>query len=359
MKQRYFIFFGFLLFTVCVNSVYSQTSATLAGRVSDERRAAVVGAAVEAVNVATNNVLTATTNDDGRYVFSELSPGVYRVSVRQTGFQTTVRETVVLNVASRATQNFTLQVGEVSATVTVESGQELIERDSPTVSTVITREFVENIPLNGRSFQSLLELTPGVVLTPSGATNPGQFSVNGQRTNSNYFTLDGVSANAGTTPIATSSQQAAGTLPNTTVLGGFNNLASVDELQEFRVQTSVFAPEFGRTPGAQVSLISRAGGNRLTGSVFNYIRNEKFDANSFFNNRGGDRAAFCARTISVLRSVDPYIFRVSGKERRFYTTGATRLSSLFRMKGCVCVSRFFAARTCLRFLPEIAPPNSV
>ncbi len=287
MKQRYFIFFGFLLFTVCVNSVYSQTSATLAGRVSDERRAAVVGAAVEAVNVATNNVLTATTNDDGRYVFSELSPGVYRVSVRQTGFQTTVRETVVLNVASRATQNFTLQVGEVSATVTVESGQELIERDSPTVSTVITREFVENIPLNGRSFQSLLELTPGVVLTPSGATNPGQFSVNGQRTNSNYFTLDGVSANAGTTPIATSSQQAAGTLPNTTVLGGFNNLASVDELQEFRVQTSVFAPEFGRTPGAQVSLISRAGGNRLTGSVFNYIRNEKFDANSFFNNRAG------------------------------------------------------------------------
>lgn len=263
------------------------TTATLAGRVTDEQRAAVSNAIVEAVNTATNNVLTATTNEDGRYVFAELQPGVYRLSVRADGFQTTVKENLVLNVGSRASEDFSLRVGEVSATVTIEADATLVERDSPTVSTVVTREFVENIPLNGRSFQSLLELTPGVVLTPSSATSPGQFSVNGQRTNSNYFTLDGVSANAGTTPIATSSQQAAGTLPNTTVLGGFNNLASVDELQEFRVQTSVFAPEFGRTPGAQVSLLSRSGGNRLTGSVFDYVRNERFDANRFFRNRAG------------------------------------------------------------------------
>lgn len=284
-SQRIFLLFAFLFFIS--GSVCAQTTATLAGRVTDEQRSAVSGATVQAVNIATNNTLNATTNEDGRYIFTELQPGNYRLQVQQTGFQTTVKENVTLNVAARATEDFTLKIGEVSATVTVENSPTLIERDSPTVSTVVTREFVENIPLNGRSFQSLLELTPGITLTPSGAANPGQFSVNGQRTNSNYFMLDGVSANAGTTPIATSSQQAAGTLPNTTVLGGFNNLASVDELQEFRVQTSVFAPEFGRTPGAQVSLLTRSGTNRFTGSVFNYVRNEKFDANSFFNNRAG------------------------------------------------------------------------
>jgi hypothetical protein len=290
--KQTFLFYA-LLFSVLFSVLFSTagnaqtTSATLAGRVTDESRAAISGATIEAIDTATNNSITATTNEDGRYIFTELRPGNYRLRVEQAGFQRAIKEDINLNVSARATQDFTLRVGEVSATVTVESSPTLIDRDTATVSTVVTRELVENIPLNGRSFQSLLELTPGVVLTSSSATNPGQFSVNGQRTNSNYFTLDGVSANAGTTPIATSSQQAAGTLPNTTVVGGFNNLASVDELQEFRVQTSTFAPEFGRTPGAQVSLVSRSGGNRVTGSIFNYVRNDIFDANTFFNNRSG------------------------------------------------------------------------
>lgn len=276
----------FWLFVITAAS-NAQTTATLSGRVTDGQRAVVAGASVEAVNTATSVALAVTTNSDGLYVFTELQPGIYRLSVTQTGFQTAVKETVELNVNARASENFKLTVGEITASVTVENDPGLIERDSATVDTVVTREFVENIPLNGRSFQALLELTPGVVLTPSSATSPGQFSVNGQRTNANYFTLDGVSATAGTTPIATSSQQAAGTLPNTTVLGGFNNLASVDELQEFRVQTSTFAPEFGRTPGAQVQLATRSGTNNLTGSVFNYLRNDVFDANTFFNNRSG------------------------------------------------------------------------
>ena len=283
--RKVFLFLAFLLSPLTFSEAFAQSGATLAGRVVDEQTAPIVGATVQAVNISTNNSLTITTNDAGLYVFTEIQPGNYRVKVQQKGFQTTVKENVVLNVTARVTVDFTLKVGEVSATVTVESETGLIERDSPTVSTVVTREFVENIPLNGRSFQALLELTPGVVLTPSSVTNPGQFSVNGQRTNSNYFTLDGVSANSGTTPFATSSQQAAGTLPSTTVLGGFNNLASVEELQEFRIQTSVFAPEFGRTPGAQVQLASSSGTNKLHGSVYNYLRNDKFDANTFFNNR--------------------------------------------------------------------------
>jgi hypothetical protein len=187
--KRNALFYILLSLTLFASSAASQTSATLTGRVLDEQRSAVTGAAVEATNLATNTTATAATNEDGRYTFSELKPGNYRLAVRQSGFQTTVKENVVLNVTARANEDFVLRVGEVTATVTVENSSAIVERDSPAVSTVITREFVENIPLNGRSFQSLLELTPGVILTPSTITNPGQLSVNGQRTNSNYSLL--------------------------------------------------------------------------------------------------------------------------------------------------------------------------
>lgn len=277
-----------LLFLLLFSPIqyFSQSgSATLSGYVKDAGGAAVVGATVRAINTATNRPFNTTTRQDGLYTFVELQPGNYRIEVEQTGFQRSVKETLTLNIASRVAQDFTLTVGEVSATVTVSDSSATIERDSAVVSTVVNREFVENIPLNGRTFQSLLELTPGVVLAAPDATNPGQFSVNGQRTNSNYFIVDGIGANSGTTPIATSSQQAAGTLPSTTVIGGFNNLLSVDELEEFRVMTSTFSPEYGRSPGAQVIMRSRAGTNRYNGTVSHYLRNEKFDANNFFNNR--------------------------------------------------------------------------
>ena len=206
-----------------------------------------------------------------------------------------------------APQDITLAVGEVSEVVTVEADQLIIERDSAVVSTVVDREFVENIPLNGRTFQSLLELAPGVVLTPPDATNPGQFSVNGQRSNSNYFIVDGIGANSGTTPIATYSQQAAGTLPSTTVTGGFNNLLSVDELEEFRVMTSTF--RIRQVSGGQVIMQSRPGGSRFSGSVSHYVRNEVFDANNFSITETAFRAVFFAKTISVLRSAARFCCR--------------------------------------------------
>ena len=263
-----------------------QTS-SLSGRVTDSRGAAILGAEVEALNVATNSRSTAVTTSEGQYVFAALPPGRYRLTARMQNFQSAVKADVVLNVDARVSEDFTLEAGRIEESVMVEATGSLIERESAVVGTVVDRTFVENIPLNGRSFQSLIELTPGVTLAASSATSPGQFSVNGQRTSANYFMVDGVSANASTTPIATSSQQASGSLPSLTVLGGFNSLVSVDELQEFRVQTSGFAPEYGRSPGAQISLVSRSGTNRLTGSLFDYVRNDAFDANNFFNNRAG------------------------------------------------------------------------
>jgi hypothetical protein len=157
-----------------------------------------------------------------------------------------------------------------------------------TVSTIVDRQFAENMPLNGRSFQSLIQLTPGVVLTANNGVDTGQFSVNGQRPNANYWTVDGVSANIGISAGATTvGSGLAGTLGSTSVLGGTNSLVSVDALQEFRIQTSTYAPEFGRTPGGQISIVTRSGTNQFHGTAFDYLRNGLLDANDWFANSAG------------------------------------------------------------------------
>ncbi len=112
----------------------------------------------------------------------------------------------------------------------------------------------------------------------------GQFSINGQRADANYFSVDGVSANFGVTGLLQMNQTASGALPALSASGGTNSLVSVDAMQEFRVQTSSFAPEFGRTPGGQVSIVTRSGTNALHGTVFEYFRNNVLDARDWFVN---------------------------------------------------------------------------
>ncbi|MCS7080566.1 MAG: TonB-dependent receptor [Chloracidobacterium sp.] len=260
---------------------------TITGIVRDSSGAFVGGAEVTATNLATNFTRTATTNASGRYVIAELSPGEYRLEVKRDGFQTAVETRVVVNVEAIVSKDFTLVAGPISETMTVESGGDLINRESGALGTVVERKFVENLPLNGRSFQALIELTPGTVLAAASITSTGQFSINGQRTNANYFMVDGVSANFGAAVTAQSFQQGAGTQPALTILGGTNSLVPADAMQEFRVQTSSFAAEYGRTPGGQISISTRSGSNAFTGSLFHYLRNEKLDANDWFNNRDG------------------------------------------------------------------------
>ena len=159
--------------------------------------------------------------------------------------------------------------------------------ESGTVNTVVDRALVENLPLNGRSFQTLIALTPGVVVTVTAFDDQGQFSVNGQRADANYFTVDGVSANFGVTGYSSMVQTASGALPALSALGGTNSLVSVDAMQEFRIQTSSFAPEFGRTPGGQISIVTRSGTNAFHGSLFEYFRNNLLDARDWFVNFNG------------------------------------------------------------------------
>src|SRR4030095_9878586 len=146
------------------------------------------------------------------------------------------------------------------------------------------RTFVDNLPLNGRSFQTLIMLTPGTVMTPTAFNDQGQFSVNGQRTDANYFSVDGVSANFGVTGYFPMMQTASGALPALSASGGTNSLVSVDAMQEFRIQTSSFAPEFGRMPGGQISVATRSGTNTFHGTLFEYFRNGALEANNWFAN---------------------------------------------------------------------------
>jgi hypothetical protein len=208
------------------------------------------------------------------------------VKAEHNGFTPTEVRDVVLNVNDQVAIKIHLNIGTVSQTVLVVDGASLIN-ESPAVATVVDRQFVANLPLNGRSFQSLISLTPGVVVTKTASTEQGQFSVNGQRADANYFTVDGVSANIGVTAQAGLSQGDSGALPGLAAFGGTNNLVSVDALQEFKVQTSTYAPEFGRTPGAQVQILTRSGTNDFRGTLFEYFRNDALDSNDYFANRAG------------------------------------------------------------------------
>lgn len=272
---------------IFASSSFAQTTtADLSGTVVDEQGSVIQGVNLRVISIATNFERSVVSNDDGSFTVTLLPPGNYKIRAERSGFAPTEINSVVLNVNDRRSIRINLKVGAVGATVTVESSPPLID-ESPAVSTVVDRQFVENQPLNGRSFQSLVELSPGVTLTKTNVTSQGQFSVNGQRADSNYFTVDGVSANFGVNGSATLYQSAGGALPAYSASGGTSNLASVDAVQEFKIQTSTYAPEFGRQPGAQVQIVTRSGTNQIRGNVFYFVRNDAFDANDYFANRSG------------------------------------------------------------------------
>src|SRR6266436_2703251 len=260
------------------------TNASLTGRIADPSKAVIADAKVAAISAATNFRYEATTTTAGEYYLTNLRPGSYRLEIEKPGFKKLIKPEVILHVQDALEIDFELTVGSASESITVEAGVLPVDIASATVSTVIDRTFVEDIPLNGRSFQTLILLTPGVVVTPTALDNQGQFSVNGQRADANYFTVDGVSANFGVTGFFPLLQSAGGALPALTASGGTNSLVSVDALQEFRIQTSSFAPEFGRTPGGQISIVTRSGTNAFHGTLFEYFRNDVLDARDWFAN---------------------------------------------------------------------------
>jgi hypothetical protein len=279
-----------LLFVICTCclTVLSQTeTAVISGRVTDPSGAVIKEAGVSITNIDTNVVSTVSTNDRGIYIFPNIAPGRYRITVKSEGFQQITETGLIVHVQDNISRNYSLTVGSTSQTVTVVADQENINASDGSVSTVVDRQFAENMPMNGRSFQTLIQLTPGVVTIPSNFNDGGQFSVNGQRGESNYWTVDGVSANIGVGSGTQGGNGFGGALGSFSALGGTNSLVSVDALQEFRIQTSTYAPEFGRTPGGQISIVTRSGTNQFHGTAFDYLRNDVLDANDWFADTKG------------------------------------------------------------------------
>jgi len=273
-----------ILILIYAAPLLAQT-AEISGLISDPSGLAVPNAMVTVQTPDTGSTRRVVSNQHGIYSVPALTPGSYDLTLEATGFKSVHQNGIVLEVDQRARLDFSLAVGSATESITVEGGAPLLSTSDASVGTVIGNRFVENMPLNGRSFTSLIDLAPGVVLVPSVSYEQGQFSVNGQRPDANYFMVDGVTANIG--PAGNGEllrQGGAGQLPATSAFGGMSNLVSLDALEEFRIQTSTFAPEYGRTPGAQISVVTKSGTNTFHGTAFEYFRNDKLDASDWFAN---------------------------------------------------------------------------
>jgi hypothetical protein len=305
-------------------------NASLTGFVQDSSKAFMPGVRVSAINTATNQKFETVTNKDGSYTIPSLPVGPYRLRSEKAGFQTIVKQGLFLHTQDVLQINLQMQVGSASETITVTGEENNINTTDAAVSTVIDRQFVQNIPLNGRSFQTLVLLSPGTVTgTPqiSAGTPPsndqGEYSVNGMRSDANNFEVDGASAS--NSPAYTSAAGSSGMLGSATALGTTQAMLQVDAMEEFRISTSTYSAEYGRQPGAQVSLRSRSGTNEYHGTLYDYLRNSAFDANNWFNTystkplpKPAERQNDFGGTVGGPISV-PHLF--SGRDRAFLFFG--------------------------------------
>ena len=243
----------------------------VSGTVQDSNGAAVPNAAITITNTATNLVRTGTADENGFYTITNLPVGTYRIEAEQKGFKKAVIADQGITADARVTVDLTLEPGQVSETVQiVGAAGETVNTTSGEVSRVIDRQQVQNLALNGRNYIQLLSVVPGVALlnddqlelTTSLAT--GNQSVNGNRGQTNNVTVDG-----------------GFNLQSGSNASQINNVG-IDYIQEVKIQTSNFSAEYGRNSGAQVSLVTRSGGNDFHGSAFEFIRNDKLDARPFF-----------------------------------------------------------------------------
>ncbi len=286
----YLLLLVLLVLSFCIPSFGQSEDATLSGIITDPTGAIVQNAQVKLTNVDTGITVATASNNSGLYVFATIHPGHYRMVVEKAGFRQVVLTDLTLNVQDLLSRNFKLQLGAVGESVTVSADGVNVNTTDASVSTVIDQKFVENMPLNGRSFQDLIALAPGVTMVGNlgngGQTGPGQggeFSVNGQRTEENYFTVDGVSATVGGSgSVQVLGAGYAGATPAETVLGTTQSMISVDALQEFRATTSTYSAEYGRTPGGQFALTTRPGTNAWHGTAYDYFRNDALDASNWF-----------------------------------------------------------------------------
>src|SRR5215831_19100777 len=250
------------------------TSGSLSGTVKDSKGAAIAGATIEATSTSRNEKRTAVTGEDGRFVFPQLQPDTYKLKAEMKGFKVFVLDGLVLSPNDKiSAPDIELEVGTISENVSIVSSGEQLQTESAERSSAILEEQVKNIAVNGRSYLSLTRLAPGVVnnndYKVAGHAGLSNISINGARNNQNNLTLDGV----GNVDTGNNGDQLA--------------TVSIDAVSEFKILSSNYQAEYGRSSGAQISVITKSGTNQFHGSGYLYHRHEGLNANSAINIREG------------------------------------------------------------------------
>ncbi|HEY2468212.1 MAG TPA: carboxypeptidase-like regulatory domain-containing protein [Terracidiphilus sp.] len=269
------------LFTSCLTSVsvFAQISASLSGRITDPTGAAVPAARVTANNVETGISRSALTDQSGRYQLFELPIGPYEVRTSKNGFAEEMRKGISLAVGQNATADLSLHVGEVKEQVTVTENVPVVNGSTHEISGLVGERQIRDLPLNGRSYDLLLTLNPGIVNFTSqktggtGVSNSStgnNFAVSGNRPQQNLFLLNGIEF----TGAAENNMQPGG--PSQQLLG-------VEGVREFNVLRDTYGAEYGKRPGAQVIIVTRSGTNQLHGSAYEFLRNNALDAPNYFD----------------------------------------------------------------------------
>jgi Carboxypeptidase regulatory-like domain/TonB dependent receptor len=258
------------LATACPSK--AQFTATVLGVVKDSSGAVIAGATLTATNTDTSQTRQVPTGVDGSYLFEGLPVGNYKITAEHSGFRTEVREGLTLSVSESAVVNFTLNVGEVGQSVTVTGEAPLVDTTSGSLGNLVGPQTVTDLPLNGRNYDQLVLLQPGIAHYTSNFAQFTQtgtlYSSNGATIYSNYYMLDGA-----------------------TLTGFFGNSSAsisgetlgVDGILEFRVMTNSFDAEYGMRMGSQVTMVSKGGTNAFHGDAFEYLRNSALDARNHFD----------------------------------------------------------------------------
>src|SRR5712664_189713 len=272
---------GFLLVLVfsCLPSAHAQVSSSITGTITDPSGAPVASASVTARNLETGAVRTSLTDDAGRYLELSLAVGQYEVRVTKTGFRDAIRSGIQLAVGQEASVNFKLQVSTVQAEVTVTGDAPIVSTTTRDISGLVGEQQLNDLPLNGRSYDLLLPLNPGIVNFTSqkaggtgisNSTTGNNFAVSGNRPQQNLFLLNGV--------------EYTGAAENNMQPGGTSGmLLGVDAVRELNVLRDSYSAELGKRPGAQVIIVTRSGSNRWHGAAFEFLRNNALDAPNFFD----------------------------------------------------------------------------
>jgi hypothetical protein len=268
----------FLMF-VCLPSARAQVSASIKGTVTDPSGAPVPSADVKTKNLETGAVRTTATDEAGRYLVLSLPVGEYEIRVAKTGFQDAIRTGIHLVVGEEASVDLRLQVGVEISQITVTADAPIVSATTRDISGLVGEQAVKELPLNGRSYDLLLPLNPGIVNFTSqktggtgisNSTTANNFAVSGNRPQQNLFLLNGV--------------EYSGAAENNMQPGGTSGmLLGVDAVREFNVQRDSYSAELGKRPGAQVIIATRSGSNQLHGSAFEFLRNNALDAPNYFD----------------------------------------------------------------------------